>query len=207
MSAAVVEVASGRVDERRLARAAARLRPGMVAALPTETNYVLACQLGDKAAIERIRRIRGAGAGKMFSLFLADFAAMGRYAVIDNRAFRLIKDIDHGGYTFILPATKEVPRAFAHKKRKTIGLRLPGDPACRAFLAALDAPLAGCSLQADGVSISELGERRGWLAKLVDVIVDAGALPGGETTIIDLAAGSEAGVLRQGAGATGFLDG
>ncbi len=205
MSAKILTVASERLDQGKLERAARALEAGQVAVLPTETNYILAARPGDKQAIERIRRIRGCENGKMFSLFLASFASMGQYAVIDNRAFRLIKDIEHGGYTFILPATKEVPRAFAHKKRKTIGLRLPDHPAYLAFLAGIDGPLAGCSLQADGASLADLDGRVPWLAKLADVIIDAGALRGGETTILDLADAAAPDVLRAGVGDVAFL--
>ena len=208
MSHRYLKLEPSRLDPIKLAKAANTLVDGEIAVLPTDTNYVLACRLGDKRAISRIQLLRGSGSDYM-TLLLADFAALGTYAEVDNYAFKLLKDIALGGYTFIFRATKEVPRAFAHKKRKSIGVRIPAHEGLRSFGKALAAPLICSSLKIRGAeaSLTRLDEHGDWLAKVVDLVVDCGELDGGVTTILDMTDESQIIVEREGVGSTDVLDG
>lgn len=208
MSDAWLEVDRERLDLGKLARAAGRLERGRPVVLPTDTNYDLACELGDTKAIETMRRLREIRESHMFTLLLADFKSLGRYAVVDNAHFRLLRSLVPGAYTFILPATKEVPSAFAHRKRRTVGLRVPDDAVAQGFLKALGGPMVSCSLKPPGEdsALDEVGGHRKWVGKVASLVVDAGRTPGGETTILDLSDASGVGVLRRGRGPVGFLE-
>lgn len=196
-----------RLNPHKLDEAAQSFKDGQIAALPTDTSYVLACRLGDRRAISRIQLLRASDLDYM-TLLLADFGALGTYAEVDNRAFRLMKDIALGGYTFIFRATKEVPRAFAHKKRKTIGVRIPASEVFERFAKALEAPLICCSLRPKegAAALTSLDDHRSWLAKVVDLVIDCGALAGGETTILDMTADDTIVVERAGVGPVDVLD-
>lgn len=208
MSNAWLEMDSERVDAGKLARAASRIEHGRPIVLPTDTNYVFACRLGDAKAIENLRRLRELKAGHKFAMLLASFKSLGKYAVVDNAYYRLLKSVVPGPYTFILPATKEVPNAFAHKKRKTVGLRVPDSEVPRAFLQELGEPMVSCSLKLPGsaAALDRLDDHRDWLCKVASLVVDAGATPGGETTILDLSDTSGVELLRQGKGTADFLE-
>ena len=208
MSNVWLEQDSNRLDVRKLHRAAGRIAPGQLTVLPTDTNYVFACRLGDNKAIEHMRRLRGLNDAHLLTLLLADFKSLGKYAVVDNMYFRLIKSLVPGPYTFILPATKEVPSAFAHKKRKTVGLRIPDNDVLRTFLQGVGEPMVSCSLKPPGMemALENPGEKRDWLVKVAGLVLDIGAAQGDETTILDLSDSAGAAVVRQGRGPTGFLE-
>ena len=124
---------------RRITQIAEALRAGKVIAYPTDSSYGLACAMGDKDAIERICAMRGLGHDHFFTLVCRDLSEISTYARVENTSFRLLKAATPGAYTFVLPATKEVPAWLAHPKRKTIGIRVPGHPVARAIAEALDA--------------------------------------------------------------------
>src|SRR6185437_232931 len=131
----------------RLVKQAAQIiKDGGVVALPTDSSYALACQLDDKDAVERLRRIRGLGDKQLLSLLVRDLSELATFAMVDNRQFRLIKSVTPGPYVFILLATKEVPRRLSHPSRKTIGLRVPDHAITLALLEALGEPLMATTL-------------------------------------------------------------
>ena len=208
MSFEHITIDPNQVEHHKLARAAGRFAEGSLAVLPTDTNYVLACRLGDKAAIGRLRLARSLKTSHLLTLVLADFSSLGKYAVVDNIHFRLLRELVPGPYTFILPATKEVPRAFAHRKRKSIGVRLPDAETLNSFQRALAEPLISATLKPpnNDKPIVALDSHISWLGKVVDLIVDSGPLSGGVTTILDLLVSPEISVARQGNGATNFLE-
>jgi len=140
---------------RLIAQAVALVREGGVIVYPTDSGYALGCGLGEKGALERIRRIRRLGDDHNFTIVCRDLSEIGTYARVDNTVYRLLKAVTPGPYTFILAATREVPRRLQHPKRKTIGLRVPGNPIARALLDALDEPLMSTSLILPGETMPE----------------------------------------------------
>lgn len=122
------------------------LNQGGVIALPTDSSYALACHLDDKAAVERIRAIRGLDDKRLLTLLVRDLSELANFAVVDNRQYRLLKSVTPGPYVFVLQATKEVPRRLSHPSRKTIGLRVPDHAITLALLEALGQPLLGSTL-------------------------------------------------------------
>ncbi len=187
----------------RLLRQAAQLIDhGALAAIPTDSCYALVCHLDDKAAVDRLRRIRRIDERHHLSLLCRDLSEIGAYAQVDNRQYRLLKIATPGPYTFILDATREVPRRLSHPSRKTIGIRIPDHPVALALLDVLGQPLIGTTLMLPGdeLPLNDVEDIRARLAHDIDVIVDAGACGVEPTTIIDLT-GREAVVLRQGRGA------
>ncbi len=187
----------------RLLRQAAQLIDhGALAAIPTDSCYALVCHLDDKAAVDRLRRIRRIDERHHLSLLCRDLSAIGAYAQVDNRQYRLLKIATPGPYTFILDATREVPRRLSHPSRKTIGIRVPAHPVALALLDVLGQPLIGTTLMLPGdeLPLNDVEDIRARLAHDIDLIVDAGACGVEPTTIIDLT-GREAVVLRQGRGA------
>ncbi len=186
---------------RLLAQAAVHLRQGAVIAYPTDSCYALGCHLDDKAAAERLRRIRKFDKEHQFTLVCRDLSEIATYARVDNWQFRLLRQLTPGPYTFVLPATKELPRRVAHEKRKTIGIRIPEHPVTQALLATLGEPLISCTLQFPGESLPvndprEFEER---LMREVDVVLDAGNCGLEPTTVVDLSEG-QARVIREGKG-------
>lgn len=187
----------------RLLRQAAQLIDhGALAAIPTDSCYALVCHLDDKAAVDRLRRIRRIDERHHLSLLCRDLSEISAYAQVDNRQFRLLKVATPGPYTFILDATREVPRRLSHPSRKTIGIRIPDHPVAAALLDVLGEPLIGSTLMLPGdeLPLNDVEDIRARLEHDIDVIVDAGACGVEPTTIIDLT-GREAVVLRQGRGA------
>ena len=176
---------------RLLKQAAQIVERGGVAAIPTDSSYALACHLDDKAAAERLRRLRGVDARHHLTLLCRDLSEVASYARVDNRQYRLLKTATPGPYTFILEATKEVPRRVSHPSRRTIGLRVPDHPVTRALLDLLGQPLLATTLIAPGESqpMNDPVQIRERFQHSVDAIVDAGACPMQPTTVIDL--GSE----------------
>jgi tRNA threonylcarbamoyl adenosine modification protein (Sua5/YciO/YrdC/YwlC family) len=185
---------------RLIKQAAQIIHGGGIVALPTDSCYALVCHLDDKAAVERLRRIRGIDEKQHLTLLCRDLSEIALYARVDNKQFRLLKAATPGPYTVILEATREVPRRLSHPSRKTIGLRVPEHGVASALLAELGQPLIGTTLiMPDGELLNDAEEIRERLAKLVDLIIDGGACAMQPTTVIDLTK-AEPELLRQGRG-------
>jgi tRNA threonylcarbamoyl adenosine modification protein (Sua5/YciO/YrdC/YwlC family) len=191
---------------RLLRQAIATLQQGAVIVVPTDACYALACMIGDKSGAERIRRIRQVDEDHHLTLLCRDLSELGLYAKVSNPAFRLMKNLTPGPYTFILPASREVPRRLQHPRRRTVGLRVPDSPVIRAMLDELGSPLMSATLQLPGdeYPLSEPWEMEDRLGHQVDAIVDAGAGTLEATTVIDLT-GAIPEVIRQGLGPVDFL--
>lgn len=190
---------------RLLKQAVALLARGGVAAVPTDSSYALVCQLDDKIAADSLRRIRGVDEKHHLTLLCRDLSELANYARVDNKQFRLLKTAMPGPYTFILEASKEVPRRLSHPSRKTIGLRVPDHKALQALLELHGAPLLATTLIPRGGSeaISDPQDITGALERELAVVIDAGACHKEPTTIIDLTPmgdGNEPIVIRQGRG-------
>ncbi|MEA9389433.1 L-threonylcarbamoyladenylate synthase [Acerihabitans sp. TG2] len=164
------------------------LRKGAVIVYPTDSGYALGCRLEDKTAMERICRIRKLDGNHNFTLVCRDLSELSTYAHVDNQAFRLMKNNTPGKYTFILKATKEVPRRLMNDKRKTIGLRVPSNPIALALLETMDEPLMSTTLMLPGNDFAESDPEviNDHLGKLVDVVIHGGFLGQQPTTVIDL---------------------
>ncbi|QUG75829.1 threonylcarbamoyl-AMP synthase [Erwinia sp. E602] len=179
------------------------LNKGGVVVYPTDSGYALGCKLEDKGAMERICRIRQLDGNHNFTLMCRDLSELSTYAQVGNSAFRLIKNNTPGNYTFILKATKEVPRRLMNDKRKTIGLRVPSNPIALALLEALDEPMMSTSLMLPGNDFTESDPEaiQDEIGKLVDLIIHGGYLGQQPTTVIDLTDDSPQ-VVREGVGDT-----
>ncbi|BAO60997.1 tRNA threonylcarbamoyl adenosine modification protein (Sua5/YciO/YrdC/YwlC family) [Pseudomonas protegens] len=177
------------------------IRSGGVVIYPTDSSYAVACQMGDKGAIERVRRLRQLDDKHNFALICSDLSQLGLFAKIDTGTFRLLKAHVPGPYTFILNATREVPRLLLHPKRRTIGLRVPSNPIALALLAELGEPLMSVSLimPGDTEALSDPYEMRQLLEHQVDLIIDGGFGSTESSTVINLADG-EPEVIRVGCG-------
>ncbi len=182
-------------------RACEIVREGGVIAYPTDSCYALGCAIGDKQAMERIRQIRQLDDDHNFTLVCRDLADIAIYAKVDNSTYRLIRACTPGPYTFILQATREVPRRLQHAKRRTIGIRVPDFPLVSALLAELGAPLMSSTLMLPGDDFPENDavEIRDRLQHQVDLVIDAGPVDNQPTTVVNLADGG-AEVLREGKG-------
>ena len=192
----------------RLIRQAADIfRSGGVVVYPTDSGYALGCQIGDKSALERIRAIRKLDDKHHFTLVCSNLAQASIYAKVDNSAYRLIKSLTPAAYTFILPATREVPRRLQHVKRKTIGLRIPNNRIAQDLITDMDEPLMSVSLimPGDDFPLSDPYDIRDQLEHAVDLIIDGGYCGIEATTVVDLE--DEVPVLiRHGAGDTSVFD-
>ncbi|MDH5547774.1 MAG: L-threonylcarbamoyladenylate synthase [Gammaproteobacteria bacterium] len=188
-------------QQRLIAQAVAIIRSGGVVIYPTDSCYALGCHLGDKGAVDRIRRIRGVNSQHDFTLVCRDLAEVGVYARLDNVAFRMIKNITPGPYTFILPATGEVPRRLLNPKRKTIGVRIPDNAIVRSLLDSLGEPIMSTTLSLPGEEfpMSDPYDMRDTLGNQVDLIIDGGNCGLEATTVVSLLDGVPE-VLRQGKG-------
>lgn len=191
---------------RLLKQAAALLQKGGVVAVPTDSSYALACHLDDRDAADLLRRIRQVDDKHHLTLLCRDLSELSSYARVDNRQYRLLKLATPGAYTFILEATKEVPRRVSHPSRKTIGLRVPDHRALQALLALHNAPLLATTLILPGESdpLNDAHDIRDRLEHDLAGVIDAGACALEPTTVIDLTpmgAGGEPEVLRTGQGA------
>jgi len=173
---------------RLLQRAAEIIRQGGVIALPTDSSYALGCHLGDKAAVERIRAIRGVDERHLLTLMCRDLSQIGQFARVDNATYRLLKATTPGSYTFILEGTRELPRRVLHPKRKTIGLRVPAHAVTLALLAALDEPLLTSTLivAGDEGPLTEGWEIQDRLDSQLELILDCGNCGIEPTTVVDL---------------------
>jgi tRNA threonylcarbamoyl adenosine modification protein (Sua5/YciO/YrdC/YwlC family) len=187
---------------RLIARAAAIVREGGVIAYPTDSCYALGCRIGDKDALVRMRRIRGMDEEHHLTLMCRDLAQIGAYANMDNTRFRLLKKLTPGSYTFILPASREVPRRLMHPKRRTIGVRVPDHPVAQALLAELNEPLLSATLilPGDDGPLNDPGEIRSRLERQIELVLDAGACGIVPTTVVDLT-GPTPEIVRAGRGA------
>lgn len=186
---------------RLIKQASTIIKNGGVIALPTDSSYAIACHLGDKAAQNKIRILRGVDDKHHFTLMCRDLSEIAVYAQIDNQQFRLLKANTPGSYTFILEATREVPKRLQHPKRNTIGLRVPDHPITLALLAELNEPLLTMTLIMPGetVPMHEAASIRDELEHQLDLILDSGACGVEPTTVIDLTHG-EPQLMRAGRG-------
>ncbi|MFI5489043.1 L-threonylcarbamoyladenylate synthase [Micromonospora echinaurantiaca] len=177
------------------------IRDGGLVAYPTDSCYALGCQLGNRDGLERIREIRHLDDRHHFTLVCRDFAQLGQLVKVSNAAFRLVKASTPGSYTFILPATREVPRRLLHPRKRTVGVRVPDHTVAQALLAELGEPLLSSTLVLPG---EDEPLTRGWEIKerldhLVDAVLDAGDCGKEPTTVVDLSQ-PEPEILRRGAG-------
>jgi tRNA threonylcarbamoyl adenosine modification protein (Sua5/YciO/YrdC/YwlC family) len=186
---------------RLIKQAADLIRKGCVIVYPTDSGYALGCHLGDKDAVTRIRKIRGMDDKHLMTLVCRDLSEISHYARVDNVQFRLLKSNTPGSYTFILEATKEVPKRLQHPKRNTIGLRIPDHPVALALLQELGEPLLSSSLILPGeeMAMHDAEEINDALAHQVDLVIDGGAVGLDPTTVIDLT-GAEPILVRRGKG-------
>lgn len=186
---------------RLIKQAAELVRKGGVIVYPTDSGYALGCHLGDKDALVRIRKIREVDDKHHMTLVCRDLSEIAHYSRVDNVQFRLLKSNTPGSYTFILDATKEVPKRLLHPKRNTIGLRIPDHPVALALLQELGEPLLSTSLIMPGETITmhDAEEIRALLDQQVDLVIDGGPVGLEPTTVIDLT-GSTAVLLRRGRG-------
>lgn len=191
-------------EVRLLARVAEVVRRGGVIAYPTDSTYALGCRLEDKAAAASLRRLHAAERHHPFTLMCRDLSEIATYAQVDNPAYRLLRSLTPGPYTFVLPATREVPRRLVHPKRKQIGIRVPDHPVAQGLLRELGQPLMSATVavggdynalaDADAVALAYGGQ--------LDMIVDGGPSTTEPTTVLKLA-DDEVTVLRQGRGPVG----
>jgi tRNA threonylcarbamoyl adenosine modification protein (Sua5/YciO/YrdC/YwlC family) len=199
------EVHPDNPQPRLLKQAAALLQKGGVVAVPTDSSYALVCHLDDKNAADQLRRIRQVDDKHHLTLLCRDLSELANYARVDNRQYRLLKLATPGAYTFILEATKEVPRRVSHPSRKTIGLRVPEHKALQELLALHGAPLLATTLIAPGEAdpLNDAQEIRDRFEHTLAAVVDAGACPSAPTTVIDLTpmgTGGDPEVVRAGRG-------
>ncbi len=195
------EVHPANPQPRLLKQAAQILHAGGIAAVPTDSSYALVCRLDDKAAAENLRRIRQVDDKHHLTLLCRDLSEVASYARVDNRQYRLLKLGTPGPYTFILEATKEVPRRVSHPSRRTIGLRVPDHRVTQELLASFGEPLLSTTLIAPGETepMGDAHQIRERFQKVLQAVVDAGACPMTPTTVVDLS-GDEPLLLRQGRG-------
>ena len=190
---------------RLLRQASALLSRGAIVAVPTDSSYALVCHLDDKTAADKLRSVRGVDDKHHLTLLCRDLSELANYARVDNRQFRLIKAATPGPYTFILEASKEVPRRLSHPSRKTIGLRVPDHKTLQCLLETHGAPLLATTLIPRGQTeaLNDAQDIRAQLEHELAAVIDAGACPLEPTTVIDLTGmgqGGEPVVVRQGRG-------
>jgi tRNA threonylcarbamoyl adenosine modification protein (Sua5/YciO/YrdC/YwlC family) len=188
-------------QRRKIGQVAAIIREGGLVAYPTDSCFALGCHLGDRAGIDRIRAIRDLDDKHHFTLVCRDFGQLGQFVQISNRVFRSVKAATPGSYTFILPATKEVPRRLLHPRKKTVGVRIPQHTVAQALLSELGEPLLSSTLllpdEPDPLTHGwEIKER---LDRALDAIVDSGDCGTEPTTVVDFS-GPEPEIVRRGAG-------
>ena len=200
------EVHPDNPQPRLLKQAAQILHAGGVVAIPTDSSYALVCHLDDKAAAEQLRRIRQVDEKHHLTLLCRDLSELASYARVDNKQYRILKLGTPGPFTFILEATKEVPRRLSHPSRRTIGLRVPDHRVTQELLGVFGAPLLATTLIPPGARdpLNDAHEIRERLQKMLQAVVDAGACPAQPTTVVDLSA-DEPVVVRLGRGDPGRL--
>ena len=200
------EVHPDNPQPRLLKQAARILQQGGIAAVPTDSSYALVCRLDDKAAAQELRRLRQVDDKHHLTLLCRDLSELASYARVDNTQYRLLKHGTPGPYTFILEATKEVPRRLSHPSRRTIGLRVPDHKVTQELLTELGQPLLGTTLILPGESepMNDAQAIRSHFQKMLGAVIDAGACPMQPTTVVDLS-GDLPEVLRHGRGELGRL--
>ena len=188
-------------QQRLIKQAAQVIHAGGIVALPTDACYALVCHLDDKEAVTRLRRLRGIDDRHHLTLLCRDLSEISQYAQVDNRQYRLLKSTTPGPYTFILEATKEVPRRLSHPSRKTIGLRVPENAIALALLEELGQPLLCTTLilPGDEEALTDAETIRERLERQIELVIDGGACSLEPTTILDLTS-SEPVLIRQGRG-------
>ena len=186
---------------RLIAKAVEIVRDGGLMVYPTDSCYALGCQIGDKTAMERIRRIRQVDERHHQTLVCRDLSELGQYAVVDNSQYRMLRAATPGSYTFILKATREVPKRLLNPKRNTIGLRVPDHPVVNALLEEMHEPILSSTLilPGDGLPLNDGEEIRERLGQDVDVILDGGSCGIEMTTVVDLTSEMPS-IVRQGRG-------
>lgn len=173
---------------RLITRAVGVFLAGGVVVYPTDSSYALGCQLGEKAALDRIRLIRRVDDKHHFTLVCRDLSEIATYARVDNQVYRQLKALTPGPFTFVLSATKQVPRRLLHPKRRAIGIRVPDAPICRALLAALDQPILSTTLimPGDTEPLDDAYEIRETIGHCVDLVLDGGSCGRQPTTVVDM---------------------
>jgi len=188
-------------QQRLLSRAAEIIAAGGLVVYPTDTTYALGCQPGDKAALDRVRQIRRLDGNHHFTLTVRDLSEIATYARVSDPNFRILKRLTPGPFTFLLPATREVPKRLVHAKKKTIGIRVPDHPVALGLLETLGTPMITTTMRLPGdlVPLGDPEEIRERLEHLVDLVIDSGGCGSEPTTVLDLT-GDQPEVIRQGAG-------
>jgi tRNA threonylcarbamoyl adenosine modification protein (Sua5/YciO/YrdC/YwlC family) len=200
--AQLFEVHPDNPQPRFLRQAAQMLQAGGLGAIPTDSSYALVCRLDDKAAVDALRRVRGVDEKHHLTLLCRDLSELANYAMVDNRQYRLLKLATPGAFTFILPATKEVPRRLSHPSRRTIGLRVPDHKVTQELLAVFGEPLLSTTLILPGET-EPMNDAAAVYEKLdhpLKFVLDAGACTAQPTTVLDLSQGDEPVVVRPGRG-------
>ena len=192
---------------RLLEQAVAEIRAGGIIVYPTDSSYALGCALGDKSGQEKIRQIRRTSIDHEFTLVCRDLSEIATYARVDNSAYRLLKSLTPGPYTFVLRATSEVPKRLQNPKRRSIGLRVPDNRIAQALLTALGEPIMSSTLQLpeDDLPLTEPDEIEDRLGNRIDVLIDGGAGGLEPTTVLDLSAGHVE-IVRRGKGPTAAFE-
>ena len=180
------------------------LRSGGIIAYPTDSGYALGTMLGNKNGLDKIRQIRQLSKRHDFTLMMRDLSHIGEYAKLDNNAFRLLKKILPGAYTFILTGMRDVPKRLLHEKKKTIGVRVSSHGVVQALLEELGEPLMSVSLILEGFEFYDIDDVRGAVDHQVDLIIDDGYCPPEPTTVINLS-GDDIEIIRYGAGDTSLI--
>jgi tRNA threonylcarbamoyl adenosine modification protein (Sua5/YciO/YrdC/YwlC family) len=199
--ATLIEIHPKDPQPRRIASIVRYIQGGGLIAYPTDSNYAFGCHIGDKKAIDRIRRIRRTDKNHNFTLVCADLSEIGVYARVDNWAYRLIKALTPGPYTFILPATREVPKMLQNRKRRTIGIRVPESALVQAILAALGEPIMSSTLTLpeDVTPLTTPNDIEDRIGNQIEAIINSGAAGVEPTSVLDLSRGSVE-ILRVGCG-------
>ncbi len=196
-----IEVHPDNPQPRRVAEIVETIREGGLIAYPTDSSYAFGCHIGDKRAMDRIRRIRRTDKNHNFTLVCSDLSEISTYARVDNWAYRMLKSMTPGPYTFILPATREVPKRLQHPKRRTIGLRVPDHPLVRAVLQELGEPIMSSTLllPGDDLPLTDPLDIEDRIGHEIDLIIDAGPTGIEPTSVIDISE-DRVEVLRVGRG-------
>ena len=199
--AKLIEVHPDNPQPRLVAEIVETIKGGGLIAYPTDSSYAFGCHIGDKRAMDRIRRIRRTDKHHNFTLVCSDLSEIGTYARLDNWAYRMLKSMTPGPYTFILPATREVPKRLQHPKRRTIGLRVPDHPLVRAVLQELGEPIMSSTLllPGDDLPLTDPHDIEERIGHEIDLIIDAGPTGIEPTSVIDLSE-DRVEVLRVGRG-------
>lgn len=194
-------------QERHLEAVAEILREGGLIVYPTDSCYALGCRIGEKATAARMRRLRNADKDHNFTLVCRDLSEIAVYARVDNQAYRLLRALTPGPYTFILRATGEVPKRLQHPRRRSIGIRVPAHKIAQGILGALEAPIMSSTLilPGDDLPMTDAVAIRERLGHDVDAVVDGGSCGLEPTTVLDLSKGGVI-VRREGKGRVDFLE-